>query len=337
MEVNSLPILKTAKQRRNYIESLGLLFSEYNDFSKILVNGRNPERHSEGFHFLETVDVITEPFKSGVESKTQPLRLVNIGTYFSGFRQSNFFVSESDYASFTADYTPKDYARFTRDHNDAQELAKINGEKPTFKYELFCTSNLQASFEEHGKYIVQPVMFVRSNPCGDRPSRVMHYELADWFCKSVIGAVLEKNMEIVRYIQQGNTEPLRDRFAGEQIEKVRLPIKTDVVANTYELHHIKVRNGKSADKNGVDPASLLRRYDIVNSVHKFDIITEFMKTISISKNSHGLVHKLWHSGLSDYYEEQWPWALQSEENFRAVCERYGLGDLDYDQFIEDLK
>lgn len=329
------PNVKTKSQQKKYLSKLGLTFHpNINASSKFRVMFDNSEIYEH--HLDQDVPVITTPFSTGHEPETTILRLVNLGTYFAGVTATNFFVRPHSYHLFTSKYTRHDYAEFKQDHNQRQTERKLAGNAVIFNHSnVFCTSNLNVCYDTYGKIIVQPVDFVRSNPSGKK-GIVMHYELHDSYCTASQNFQLKENLKIIREIMSGDEDRLlADIFTGEQVEQVALPIKIKGQANIFDLHHIKVTNGKSADKIGVDPAKILRTFDLTKTENKHHI-AELMKCVCLSKNTHALVHAVANSGLSDYKKKHRPWVLQSAANFKKFCSKHKLSLADYNNFIADL-
>lgn len=330
------PTIKTKAQQKKYLAEHGLeLNDNLNANSRFRVMGTRSVMY--GHHLEQDVEVITTPYTAGHTPETKVIRLVNLGTYFTGVTATNFFVRPRSYDLFTSAYTRHDYTRFKQQHNQFQTERKLSGETVDIENSnVFCTSNLNACYEKHGKVIVQPVNFVRSNPSGSK-GIVMHFELYDTYCTASQNFQLSKNLNVVRYIMQGDEERvLIDKFSGEQVENVDLPFNQKRgQVNIFDLHHIKVVNGRSADKNGKDPAVILRSFDLSKQKNNHHII-ELMKCMCLSKNTHALVHAVPNSNLHDYDIALWPWVLQSEENFNQVVSKYNLDTFDYKTFISGL-
>jgi hypothetical protein len=43
-----------------------------------------------------------------------------------------------------------------------------------------------------------------------------------------------------------------------------------------------------------------------------------------------------HITLNSFEKHEWPWVLQSAENFNQFCNDFDLGDFNYNQFIDHL-
>jgi hypothetical protein len=330
------PKNRTKPQQKKYIADLGLPFEDkYNGSSKFRVMGDCSVLYA--YHLEQDVPVITTPYSTGHEPETNITRLVNLGTYFTGVTATNFFVTQEYYNSFTQQYTRHDYAKLKENHNSEQTNNKLIGHwNLIFSNHIFCSSNLNVCYKKHNKVIVQPLSFVRSNPSGSK-GIVMHYELQDVYCTASQNFQMKQNLRVIRDIMNGNENwELVDCVTKQLVEGVRIPfIGGKGTTNIFDLHHIKVVNGKSADKNGTDPAVILRTFDLKKPQNQHHIV-ELMKTTCLSKNTHSLVHAVPNSGIYDYDMSHRPYILQTKERFDCFCEKYNLQGLDFDQFISKL-
>jgi len=329
---------KTVRQHKRYLEEkFGLVLTESNRFSRFRIL---PAKFSEfskihNQHIIHNVSVLTRPYIHGAPVAVTTKNLVNLGTYFKGTSATNFFVSVEDYADFINTYTPNNYKEFKLRHNQLQEKAKLQKIDPVFDFDVYCTSNLNVCYERYNKVIVQPIMYVRSNPSGNK-GIVMHYELVDRYCKASQNFMQQKNLKIVRFIQLGSEDTeLVDLLTNEKAENVKLPFKHEGMSNIFDLHHILVKNGVSVDKQDIDPGKMIKTIDLYDPIHAHYVI-ELMKTVCVTKNTHSLIHSVPNSNLSDYDRNSWPWALRSEENYMATIKKYNLPYIPYSEFIGKL-
>lgn len=112
-----------------------------------------------------------------------------------------------------------------------------------------------------------------------------------------------------------------------------------------EFNHIrqlatdKRQAGTSVDKStGHDPSHLMRSRALDNPKHQADLV-EFMTMMPVDANAHKWITQSSAYGnivLTNFDYKNWPWHLKSSHNFKSFTSHYGLGSLDYHQFIDHL-
>lgn len=308
---------------------------EVNRYSRYLKQDPGPGVTSNLAHPIELVSVMTDeiPYTTKLSYKEETLILVNLGTYFKGVSTINHYVSLLHYDNFISKYTPFNYEEFCRDHNKWQELNKLKGGCIEPEFNVYALSKACTT---HNIRVVRNMKQVRSNPSGsDR--FVMHHELEDEYDIERTKFFMEHNLKIIRYLQQGNQEPLRCAFSNHLVEGVTLPLEIigDVKSNQFDLHHILVRGKKSVLKSGVDPAKILRKGFLDDEENKNSFI-DLLGTVVASKSYHSTIHEIRDSGIEYYKQEYLPWVLRNESNFNKACDKYNL-NLDYTTFYNGLK
>ena len=155
------------------------------------------------------------------------------------------------------------------------------------------------------------------------------------------------NLSILQYIYNGHElKPLRcllsnttgwknvpDRITGE--DKIRFNI---------DFNHIRQEQlgkkgaGNSKDKNKkYQPSGIFREYKLDKPKNKMYLI-EFMTIMPISQEHHDYISQdsaLGNLSLHNYTIDEWPWFLETEQNFNDVCKRYKL-EFKYDWFVDHL-
>ena len=297
------------------------------------LNGQFVRRTKDGNFNIEKIKVNTN--KESVaksHSEVETKELVNLGPYFPYVRTVSFFVHPDDYEGFIKEYpaTSESYPRLTRDHNAIQGKSKSSGEYHPFKYDLYATSKPHPETQTR---FVQSIMLFRSNPSGDRPSCVMHYELDDIYCIHRTAFMREQNMPIIRTMQFGSDSLLTCKISKDPVEKIEITWDNGDYSfgNGFDLHHILVKNNSSVRKVSEDPLKIATSYQLDLTEHQSKLI-DIMGTVCLSKTVHAIVHANTPTQGIERYKNEWlPWVLQNNRNFDSFCNEYDL-QLNYDEF-----
>lgn len=325
----------TKKRHRAYLDyfSEDLCCTEENKYSSFLYTSNTFVPFEN--HIIESINVLKSPYSICSDNKFESKTLVNLGTYFRNIRSINFWVDVNDYKNFITQYTPIDYMSFCFEHNRVQEYNKVNKDKINFPFKVYASS----AKDKVNKFIVQEIMFYRSNPCHTkktgRDSIVMHYELNDIYNQKPLQ---QHNLKIIKYLQYGHEDvSLSCLASGELLEEAPvLTFNADMYTNCWTLHHIVFINGKSILKTGIDPAKLIKTIRLDDPDQK-DGLIDILGTIILSKSEHAKIHHCVHTGgIEMHTNHAIPWALKCKENFDEVCKKYSL-DLEYSSFYNTLK
>jgi hypothetical protein len=150
------------------------------------------------------------------------------------------------------------------------------------------------------------------------------------------------NLPILRMYMMGDEgEPIVCPWTDHQIDS--LIYGSELPFNIWEQHHFKVVGRTSVQKEGSDPGEILRSTDFnVPSPRSRAAIEDMMRTVFLSPTGHKIVHNRWtNSDITNYLNDQLPWALKCESNYDKFVAY--LGTLGYDVFpsysewIESLK
>jgi len=139
------------------------------------------------------------------------------------------------------------------------------------------------------------------------------------------------NLPILRMYMMGDESlPIICPWTKQQIDSLEYP--GEPVFNIWEQHHYKVVNRSSVQKEGSDPGEILRSTDFrIPSPRSRMALEDMMRTNFLSPTAHKIVHNRWNnSDITNYQEDQLPWALQNEPNFNKFIGY--LMDFGYDVF-----
>lgn len=145
------------------------------------------------------------------------------------------------------------------------------------------------------------------------------------------------NMEIVRLLMNGpDTDKLLSNISNNQVEDITITMlgKDDKQVDNFQLHHMRVKDGKSYHKNkGKDPSKRL----VESRFHdKPNIIMEIMGCVAVTPSEHKLIHAFGDSDITNYIITERPWCLQTKRNYDYVKDMYNL-PMEHEEFLETLK
>lgn len=150
------------------------------------------------------------------------------------------------------------------------------------------------------------------------------------------------NLPILRKYMMGHENvPIVCPWTGQQIDSLSYP--GEPVFNIWEQHHYKVVNRSSVQKEGSDPGEILRSTDFRTPSPRSRLaIEDMMRTNFLSPTAHKIVHNRWNnSDITNYTEEQLPWALRNQANYNefvAYIMAFGYDVFpSYQEWIDSLK
>lgn len=148
--------------------------------------------------------------------------------------------------------------------------------------------------------------------------------------KTTLGYFRSKNLPLKRFYMMGNPSaklhcPLSNQLLDEQ------HIRGKMVYNLAEGHHIVCLGGTSIQKGGEDPSKLVSRIDLTEpSVESRAALEDMMRLTFLSASAHRLVHQFRNSDVNSYMNNELPWALRNEDNFKEFT-RY-LTSMGHEEF-----
>ena len=163
-------------------------------------------------------------------------------------------------------------------------------------------------------------------------------------------SIKNHNLPILQYLYMGS----RDAPLACLITKTPAFIETKDFGNIdstkvrfrLDFNHIrqkptdKCHSGVSLDKCTRAPSAIFRetRFDD-DYVQNSEYLIEFMTIMPICSEMHSYISQDSAKNaitLKSFDHNEWPWVLQSEENFNQFCKDLNLPGLNYKQFIEHL-
>ena len=203
------------------------------------------------------------------------------------------------------------------------------------------------------------LIYQRCSASTKRGEDAVFYPLADFdlkdgkFASSLRVKLNQINVEKALVFKANNLPILRKYMMGDEAIAIMCPWTSqqidslsfpgEPVFNIWEQHHYKVVNRSSVQKEGSDPGEILRTTDFREPTTRSRLALEdMMRTNFLSPTAHKIVHNRWNnSDITNYTEDQLPWALKNEANYQEFVAYLMVFGYDifptYQGWIESLK